>query len=171
MSNRAQAGFTLIELLVSMTLLGLVFVLLFGGLRFGMRAWEHSTVAADTSDSIRTVQGLLRTELERICPRRIFPPAGQDAPARVLFSGTPRGVAFLGPVPGGGRCERLALATTADGTRRRLRAPRRQPDRRPAARRAINRVRLSRSARLAGRMGGPRRPAGPHPRARRLSKR
>jgi general secretion pathway protein J len=120
MANRAQAGFTLIELLVSMTLLGLVFVLLFSGLRFGMRAWERSTVAADTSDSIRTAQGLLRTELERTCPRRIFPPAGQDAPTRVLFSGTPRGIAFLGPAPGGARCERLALATADDGTLRRL---------------------------------------------------
>jgi len=35
--RRRSGGFTLVELLVAMTLLGLIFVALFGGLRFGRR--------------------------------------------------------------------------------------------------------------------------------------
>ncbi|MBL6940379.1 MAG: prepilin-type N-terminal cleavage/methylation domain-containing protein [Alphaproteobacteria bacterium] len=111
-------GFTLIELLVSMTLLGLLFVLLFGGLRFGMRAWEHSSVSADASDSVRTAQEFLRREFERICPRRRLLPG---APARplVAFSGGPHGVSFIGPVPSGASCGRLILDVADDsaGTR------------------------------------------------------
>ena len=38
-----NAGFTLVELLVAITLLALVSAALFGGLRFGARAWESAT--------------------------------------------------------------------------------------------------------------------------------
>ena len=54
-SSRREEGFTLIELLVSMTLLGFVFVILFGGLRFGSRAWEKSD--SETSATTRVVFG------------------------------------------------------------------------------------------------------------------
>src|SRR6202012_4952851 len=77
---KAQSGFTLIELLVSLTLLGLLLVLLSGGLRFGTRAWEHSTAVADDGDSIRSVQNLLRREIERTCPRLLPAASQQDTP-------------------------------------------------------------------------------------------
>ncbi len=92
---KAQAGFTLLELLISMTLLGLVFVLLFGGLRFGMRAWEHGTTTTDAVDSTRLVQDLLRSEIERTCPRRGRSRHRRRTPApRVAFHGTPHALAF-----------------------------------------------------------------------------
>ena len=37
---RGAPGFTLVELLVGLSLLGLISLLLFGGLRFGLRTWE-----------------------------------------------------------------------------------------------------------------------------------
>ena len=37
-----EAGFTLLELLISMTLLGLLMLVVLGGLRFGARAWERN---------------------------------------------------------------------------------------------------------------------------------
>ena len=61
-------GFTLVELLVAMTLLGLVMVLLFGGLRFGMRAWERTTEHTTGSDEIRLAQDFLRDEIGRAYP-------------------------------------------------------------------------------------------------------
>jgi general secretion pathway protein J len=115
-----EAGFTLIELLVSMTLLGLLFVLLFGGLRFGMRAWERGTINADASDSVRTVQELLRGELERACPRRSFSYHGVATLPRVAFSGSPDALSFVGPVPGSAICAPLQLAAPPDGKLRRL---------------------------------------------------
>ena len=118
---KAQAGFTLIELLVSLTLLGLLFVLLFGGLRFGMRAWEHGTTTTDAVDSVRLVQDLLRGEIERSCPRLLAAEA-QDTP-RVKFAGTVTQLRFLGPAPdaaGGQRCQDLTLEVKSDGKLQRL---------------------------------------------------
>jgi general secretion pathway protein J len=117
---KREAGFTLIELLISMTLLGLVFVLLFGGLRFGMRAWERSSAHADASDSVRTAQEFLRREFERTCPRRSFPAQGSAALPRVAFAGGPHAVRFVGPMPDGGGCNRLTLSVVDDskGTKR-----------------------------------------------------
>lgn len=112
-----QSGFTLIELLVSITLLSFVFVLLFGGLRFGMRAWEHGSATADSTDTVRTVQDLLRSEIERTCPRRLPPATPQDAP-RVDFAGDPSALRFLGPAPGaagGQRCVPVTLSVQPDG--------------------------------------------------------
>ncbi len=62
-AGRARAGFTLIELLVALTLLGLVSVVLFGGLRFGTRAWEAGNARAERLAEIETVQSLLRRQL------------------------------------------------------------------------------------------------------------
>ncbi len=61
----AAAGFTLAELLVAMTLLGLISVALFGGLRFGARAWEVGMQRADEQSQVEAVQNVLRRQLER----------------------------------------------------------------------------------------------------------
>ncbi len=113
----------MIELLVSMTLLGLLFVLLLGGLRFGSRAWEHSTANADAGDTVRSAQNLLRSEIERACPRRIASAAPPGGPPRVQFSGTQASLRFLAPLPGaaGDRsCANLLVAMRPDGPLRRL---------------------------------------------------
>ncbi len=116
---KAQSGFTLIELLVSLTLLGLLFVLLLGGLRFGTRAWERGTAAADAADTVRSVQTLLRAEIERACPR----PAASSGKYLVDFAGDTGGLRFLGPAPaalGGAPCARLTLQVRPDGHQWRL---------------------------------------------------
>lgn len=118
---RNQAGFTLIELLVSLTLLGLLFVLLFGGLRFGSRAWERGTAVTEAGDSVRTVQNLLRSEIERTCPRRDTIPTRMIP--RVAFAGAATTLAFLAPAPasaGGRTCVKLTLRQRRDGARLRL---------------------------------------------------
>lgn len=114
---KAEAGFTLIELLVSLTLLGMLFVLLFGGLRFGMRAWERGTINADAGDSIRSVQELLRAEIERTCPRRSF--TASSIP-RVAFSGRPHALTFVGPLPAAAACARVTIVAADDGPLTRL---------------------------------------------------
>ncbi|HEY4943388.1 MAG TPA: prepilin-type N-terminal cleavage/methylation domain-containing protein [Rhizomicrobium sp.] len=118
---KTQSGFTLLELLVSMTLLGLLFVLLFGGLRFGMRAWERGTTTTDAVDSVRVAQDLLRREIERACPRR-GAANPQDTP-RVEFTGAASQLRFLAPAPGaagGQRCMPMTLAAQPDGKLQRL---------------------------------------------------
>ena len=50
-----QGGFTLLELLIAITLLGLILVLLFGGLRLGMRSWDAGQLNVDTMNTVAGV--------------------------------------------------------------------------------------------------------------------
>jgi general secretion pathway protein J len=91
-----DAGFTLLELLVAVTLLGLVFVMLAGGLRLGVAAWEKGGDTVARTSALQTAQRFLRGEIEQMRPlaRSVF---GRD---RLLaVSGTPSGLAFVGPPP------------------------------------------------------------------------
>ena len=62
MLSQGAAGFTLVELLVAMTLLGFLTVLLFGGLRFGTRAWEDRRRITPTRMPARSAESLLATD-------------------------------------------------------------------------------------------------------------
>ena len=42
--SRAEGGFTLLEMLVAMMLLGLIMVMIFGGLRLGLRVWKLAKI-------------------------------------------------------------------------------------------------------------------------------
>ncbi len=121
--RRAERGFTLIELLVSLTVLGLLLVLLFGGLRFGMRAWERNTLTGEAGETRDAAQSLLRRTLERICLRIAKPPPGDDGPSRVQFAGTADRIQFLAPLPqalGTAQCRPLTIEARDDGTRETL---------------------------------------------------
>ena len=59
----AGAGFTLIELLIALALFGLISVVLFGGLRFGTRAWEAGNAHAERLEEVQAVQALLRRHI------------------------------------------------------------------------------------------------------------
>src|SRR5262245_57225185 len=87
-------GFTLIELLVAITLLALISTVLFGGLRFGARAWETGTATIENTVAVETVQDLLRrTIAEAEAPN----PA---VPAKVaIFAGGPDHLTLVAPVP------------------------------------------------------------------------
>jgi general secretion pathway protein J len=117
-----ERGFTLIELLVSMTLLGLLFVLLLGGLRFGTRAWERNSADSDSRSSVFAVQDLLRRDIERACPRLLANPADPQH-ATIQFDGTAQAIRFFGPAPagaGGAPCAPLLLGVAPDGRQQRL---------------------------------------------------
>jgi general secretion pathway protein J len=93
-STAESAGFTLLELLISVALLGLLTVVLFGGLRFGARAWEAAESSADGADKILSAQAFIADEVSAAYPMfvRVSP---EDA--YVEFDGSPRSVTFLAP--------------------------------------------------------------------------
>ena len=98
--RRSEAGFTLIELLVALTLLGLISVVLFGGLRFGTRAWEAGNLRAEQLAQVQAVQALLRRRIAQALPPgpEAAGDAGDEARRRV-FSGESDALQFLAAVP------------------------------------------------------------------------
>lgn len=88
---RAQ-GFTLVELLIGLTLMTLISIVLFGGLRFGMRAWEVADERAERGTRIELVQVLLRRQLAQARPTSTA--AGKSVSA---FRGQPDRMTFVAP--------------------------------------------------------------------------
>lgn len=88
-------GFTLIELLVAITLMALVSVILFGGLRFGVRAWEGGGARVEQSHRVEVVQNLLRRQISQA---RLLPRA-TDADAVMSFAGDVDSLTFIAPLP------------------------------------------------------------------------
>jgi general secretion pathway protein J len=122
MSGRAGAGFTLIELLVALTLLGLVSVVLFGGLRFGTRAWEAGNARAERLAEVQAVQALLRRHLAQAVPPGAAARASgldEDEPG---FAGEADALRFVALVPsrigvGGFYLFEVSVADDGDGLR------------------------------------------------------
>lgn len=91
---RREAGFTLLELLVALTLLALIVALLFGGMRFGTRAWEAANERIDRSSELQVVQSFIRSQLGQA-----HPVALSGDRSKIAFQGTPEGVTFAAPMP------------------------------------------------------------------------
>ena len=94
--ERGARGFTLVELLVGLSLLSLISLLLFGGFRFGLRAWEAGDDRIAATNETEMAQHLLRRQLAEAQPIVIGP---RTEGALTLFQGDDAGVTFVGPLP------------------------------------------------------------------------
>jgi general secretion pathway protein J len=90
----AEGGFTLVELLVTLTLLAFLSVLLFGGLRFGSRAWESAQVAYTGGTATRMAQQTLSRDLSRAYPMPVAD-VGDSARWHVDFEGSASDLRWL----------------------------------------------------------------------------
>lgn len=88
-------GFTLLELLISITLLGMILVLLFGGLRLGVRSWDAVQLQVDNLNTVRSVENFLRHEIEIAYPYRWKTVAAQ----RMAFQGSRSQLNFVAQPP------------------------------------------------------------------------
>jgi len=64
-----QNGFTLLELLISLTIMGLILVLVFGSLRIGVRAWEKGEKDVEMRQRERIVLDLVKRQIASIFVR------------------------------------------------------------------------------------------------------
>jgi len=111
-TRHTQSGFTVVELLVALTLFSLLCTLLFGNVRFGLKAWQHGLAHAERVDHSMIVQNLLRRIIGEVYPAFIT-----DDPTHphVDFAGTENTLAFIGPAPiAAGRGPRYRFLLAAD---------------------------------------------------------
>ena len=114
-----QQGFTLLELLIALTLLGFILVLLFGGLRLGVRSWDASQKQVDTLNSVRALESFLRREMSTA-----FPYKWKAGPTRRLaFLGERDRLSFVAQLParvGGGGLYVISIALDQQDKQKRI---------------------------------------------------
>ncbi len=91
-----QGGFTLVELLIAMSLIALMLVLLFSGLRLGAKSWDAAELRAAESGDQRLIWTFLQRSLKEMKP--VYLPGEQDE-KHVAFSGTGDALEFVGAMP------------------------------------------------------------------------
>jgi general secretion pathway protein J len=65
-------GFTLLELMISLTIVALVLVVIFGGFRVGIRAWEKGETDTTRYQKERIVMAFIKRQIASMCVRRLL---------------------------------------------------------------------------------------------------
>lgn len=68
-SDERAHGFTLLELLISITILGVIITLIFGGLKIGVDAWEKGERDIDQSQRLRVLVELISSQIASLYTR------------------------------------------------------------------------------------------------------
>jgi general secretion pathway protein J len=94
--KRRQLGFTLVELLIGISLVSLMLVVMFGGLRLGGRSWDAIERQSSASSEMRPVREFIRRSLRQIQGPQVRLSDGR----RLLFSGNAEAIELVTPLGG-----------------------------------------------------------------------
>jgi general secretion pathway protein J len=90
-------GFTLIEVVITLTILGLICVIIFGAFRLSLSAWERGESVKDEYQKVRIVSQLITQQVKSAVPYMIKP---QKAEGDYLaFEGDARSLRFVSALP------------------------------------------------------------------------
>lgn len=92
----SESGFTLIESLVALSLVALIALVAFVGLRLGHASWARTERHSQLASEVTTAQRFLRQAIEQAYPGPVVSPGA--APA-VTFRGSPTALELAAPVP------------------------------------------------------------------------
>lgn len=110
-----ERGFTLLELLISISLLGIILVLMFSTLRLGSRSWDAAEKRSTETSHIRRTYGILSKQIERIQPLQ---PQPLDPKKIVILEGETDQLKFIAPAPavhlGGGLYQHTLMIEERD---------------------------------------------------------
>ncbi len=95
MLRDANKGFTLLELLISLTILGVIVVIIFGAFRIGVRAWEKGEKDVETRQRQRIVLDLIKRQLASICLSEVKDASQQP----LLLKGDNKSLEFVSHIP------------------------------------------------------------------------
>lgn len=87
-------GFTLVELVIALSLIGLITLLLFSGLRLGTRAWEGVDTTADRTAELRVARNFLERALVQARPATVI----LDGEPFLIFSGDAETLELVTPL-------------------------------------------------------------------------
>ena len=87
-------GFTLVELLIAFVLVALISLLLFSGLRVGVRAWEGVEAAAEINTELRLVRDFLRRTLSQVRAVTLL----LEGEPYLVFAGDAQHLEFVAPL-------------------------------------------------------------------------
>ena len=90
-----SSGFTLLELLISLTIIGLILVIVFGALRIGARAWEKGEKDVETHQIQRIVLDNMKRQIASTCLREIM----SEDQKEVFFRGDRESMEFMSRLP------------------------------------------------------------------------
>lgn len=71
MNRRPDRGSTLVELLISITIVGVVLVIIMGAFRIGIRAWETGERDVESSQRLQIVLSMMKRQLASACNRPV----------------------------------------------------------------------------------------------------
>lgn len=88
-------GFTLLELLVALSLMGMLLVILYGGLRLGIRGWDSGEQHATQLNDIQVAQDFIRRQIKQsVAVYRNDPDQGRV----ILFEGDAERLKLVAPM-------------------------------------------------------------------------
>ncbi len=91
----ANKGFTLLELLISLTILGVIVVIIFGAFRIGVRAWEKGEKDVESRQRQRIVLDLIKRQLASIRLSEVKDASQQP----LLLKGDNKSLEFVSHIP------------------------------------------------------------------------
>jgi general secretion pathway protein J len=94
MNRRPDRGSTLIELLISITIVGMILVIIMGAFRIGIRAWETGERDIEQSQRQQIVLSMLKRQLASACLQPVAIEGGDP----FIFSGDEKTVDFISGV-------------------------------------------------------------------------
>ena len=94
-----RSGFTLLELLISLTIIGLILVLVFSALRIGSRAWMKGEKDVEIHQRQRVVLNNIKRQIASTCLREIKGTEAGPTTKKVFFRGDSESMEFMSRVP------------------------------------------------------------------------